>query len=252
MSERVLHGALPTQGQGEDPLHHFTRVFAAFLQQCFAGFDKGHNRWSPDEQATEIIITNQAPIGREVVERRPAIILALGPVGAANIALDQFFRAGELPTGRRLHTDLMSATMSLNVLGKEAADARRVAWQCFRFIRAFKRSLMRAGMHRVGEEMQVGSESPPGAIISPETENEIVMVTVSVPFYFQDFWAVEPVDKNLLKRVDLAVTSEMNYPAAGSVIKAPAMNGKPLKYTERRSLDSNLRVTGAKTPKPRS
>lgn len=250
MADRVLHGALPVQGVGEDPLYHYSRTFALFLQKIFANFDKGHHRWASDEQTTEIIITEQAPIGREVVEKRPAIVLAMGPAAAANVSLDQVLRSDPM-THRRLHTDLMSATMSLNVLAKEGAEARRIAWQCFRFIRALKRSLMRAGMHRVGEEMSIGSESAPGAIIQPESESEIVMVSVSVPFYFQDFWAVEPVDKNLLKQVDIAVTSELNYPAAGSVNNQPAMNGKPLVISERVSLATQTRVTRLNTPKPR-
>lgn len=251
MPERVIKGELPVQGVGEDPLYHYSRVFALFLQAVFGHFEKGHNRWTADEQATEIIITEQAPIGREVVERRPAIVLALGPAGSANISLDQMMSTNQM-TQRRLHTDLMSCTMSLNVLAKEGPEARRIAWQCFRFIRAFKRELMKAGMHRVGEEMQIGSESAPGAIISPESDSEMVMVTVSVPFYFQDFWAVEPTDKNLLTQVILAVRSEMNYPSAESTLRGPAMNGKPLVYTERLSLDSTHRVSRLTKPKPRS
>lgn len=251
MSERVLHGQNPVQGAGEDPLYHFTRVFASFLQQCFAGFEKGHNRWTEDELSSEIIITAEAPVEKETVEKRPAIVLAMGPSGSANIAIDQLLRKDDITTARRLHTDLVSSTMSVNCISSDPLFARRIAWQSHRFIRAFKRSLMRSGMHRVGEEMQIGSPSPPGALVAPEVTNEVSLVTLSVPFYFQDWWAVEPVDKNLLKRVDFALTSELNYPAGGS-INPPAMNGKPLKYTERRSLDSSLRVSSLIRPKPRT
>lgn len=251
MGERVNKGSLDQQGVGEDPLYYYSHVFANFLQTVFGNFDKGHNHWSSDEQATEIIITDQAPIGREVVERRPAIILAMGPAGSANTSIDQLFSVDTLKD-RKVHTDLMSSTMTLNCLAKEGLEARRIAWQCFRFVRAFKRQLMKTGMHRVAEEMQIGAESAPGAIIAPEVGSEIVMVSTTIPFYFQDFWAVEPADKNLLKQVVIAVTSQLNYPADGTNIKAPSMRGKEIVYTERVSLDSHQLVTGRTRPKPRS
>jgi hypothetical protein len=83
-------------------------------------------------------------------------------------------------------------------------------------------------MHRVGEELQVGSESAPGAIVQPDT-NEIIMVSVTVPFYFQQTWTTQPIDKSLLNEVTVALRSEVGYPAPPTpVLRGPGLNGRPL------------------------
>jgi len=262
VSSRVVSGVVQEQGPGEDPLYHYTRLFVRFLQLVYATFEKGNYRWALDEHTTEIVISDQATIARETVEKRPAILVARGPVAYGNLSLDQFagphFKDGQLvpnfdvTTGRRRHTDLCSTSISFNCLSREGIEAGRIAHICAMAVRRLKRTLMKAGLHRVGEELQIGSESAPGAIVSPESDNEVVMVSVSVPFYYQDFWSVEPVDKVLLKSIDLALTSRLNIPAPGAeAIKAPGINGKVLTYTKTLSLTSRTRISSSTTPKPR-
>lgn len=265
MSAKVPSGVPQPQGPGEDPLLHYTKVFARFLQVVFATFEKGAYRWTDDEALSDILITDQATIARDVVEKRPAIILTRGPASFGNIALNQFAGPGPLPkkgenmkypnldweTGTKRFTDLVACTMTYNCLSKEGLEAQRIAWISMMATRRLKTSLMNAGIHRVGEEVQVGSESSPGSIVQPEADNEITMVSVSVPFYFQDFWSVGPKDKLLLKHIDLALTSSLNYPAAGAVtIREPGMNGKVLTYDKTLSLVQRVRAQ-AGTPKPR-
>lgn len=265
MSQRVQSGNPQPQGPGEDPLLHYTKVFARFLQAVFATFEKGDYRWTLDPNTTDIVITDQATIAREVVEKRPAIILTRGPASFGNLAMDQLAGPGPLSkppsadmkypnmdwaSGTRRYTDLVACTMTYNCLAKEGLEAQRIAWICMMATRRLKRALMNQGMHRVGEEVQVGAETGPGAIVSPESDNEIVLIPVTVPFYFQDFWAISPADKKLLKHIDLALTSEINAPAPGAVvIREPGMNGRVLTYDKRLSLVQRVRVQDP-TPKP--
>lgn len=262
MTSRVATGVTQEQGPGEDPLYHYTRLFVRFLQIVFGSFEKGSYRWDLDEHNSDVLISDQARITREVAEKRPAVLVARGPVGYGNLSLDQFagphFKNGELvpnldvTTGRRRHTDLCSSSVSFNCLSKEGIEASRLAHICAMSVRRLKRTLMKAGLHRVGEEIQIGSESSPGSIVSPESDNEIVLVSVTVPFYYQDFWSVEPVDKVLLKNIDLALTSNLNFPAPGAVeIKEPGINGKVLTYDKTLSLTTRVRTGSLKTPKPR-
>jgi hypothetical protein len=258
-----VSGEPQEQGPGEDPLLHYTRLFVRFLQVVFATFEKGNYRWNLDENNSDIIISDQATLARETVQKRPAILCARGAVSYGNIAMDQFagphYKNGTLvpnfdpTTGKRRHTDLCASTMTFNCLSKEGLEAGRLAHISGMAVRRLKRSLMKAGLHRVGEDLQIGAESPPGAIITPEADTEIVMVSVTVPFYYQDFWSVEPVDKLLLKNIDLALTSRLNFPAPDAVqIKEPGINGKVLTYDKLVSLTSRIRVGLAKTPKPRT
>lgn len=266
MSQRVSSGMPQPQGAGEDPLLHYTRLFARFLQLSFGTFEKGAYHWSQDEQATDITITDQSTVSKEVVQQRPAIVLMRGPASFGNIAMDQFAGPGPLPkdptqdmahpnvdwdTGTVRYTDLVASTMTYHCLSKEGLEAQRIAWIAMMATRRLKRSLMNAGLHRVGEEIQVGSESSPGSIVSPEADNEITLVSVTVPFYFQDFWSVGPEDKKLLKHIDLALTSSVKYPAPGAVtIRQPGMNGKVLTYSKTLSLVQRVRAAKG-TPKPR-
>jgi hypothetical protein len=261
MSDRVAVGEPQPQGPGEDPLYHYTRLFVRFLQLVFGTFEKGNYRWDLDELNSDIIISDQARLARETVEKRPAILVARGPVAYGNIAMDQFagphLKNGQLvpnfnmETGARRHTDLCSSSVSFSCLSKEGIEAGRLAHISAMAVRRLKRSLMKAGLHRVGEEIQIGSESAPGAIVQ-DADNEIVMVSVTVPFFYQDFWTVEPADKSLLKHIDLALTSRLNFPAAGAVpIKEPGMNGKTLTYDKVLTLTQRSGIGTAKTPKPR-
>jgi hypothetical protein len=76
--------------------------------------------------------------------------------------------------------------------------------------------------------------------VQPDS-GEIVMVSVSVPFYFQDTWTIETIDKTLLTRIDLALRSEVGYPAADAVlIRQPGLNGRTLYYDKMVSLNQDV------------
>jgi hypothetical protein len=228
---------LPT-GWGEDPLAEYTRLFTRFLQLVFGSFEKGSFQWVDDPLLSDIIIQAESTVATEVVEKRPAIIVQRGPVAFTNVTLDQF--AGPLldpKTGRvthnlsadgtRRHTDLLMSSATFNCLSCEGLEAQRIAWTCAYATRTLKRTLMRAGLHRVGEDIQVGAETSPGAVVQPDS-NEIVMVSVSVPFFFQQTWSVGPLDKTLLTRVGMAIRSEVEANEPAPTFNGPSMNGQPL------------------------
>jgi len=267
MSLRVPQGVPQPQGVGEDPLTHYTRVFIRFLQVLYGSFEKGAYHWDLDDKSSDITISDQSTIRKEEVEKRPAILVSRGPLALTNISMDQF--AGPIlqkghqegttyfkpnlnrMTGARMHTDLSSCTMTYNCLSREGLEAQRIAWIAGYFTRALKRTLMKAGMHRVGEEIQFGSESSPGSVVQPDP-NEIVMVSVSVPFYFQDSWSVEPVDKLLLKHVELALRSGDGSDAPPLVqINEPSIYGQVLGIEKVLSLNTRVSVGPIQSPKPR-
>lgn len=264
MSERVPQGVPQPQGVGEDPLTHYTRVFVRFLQVLFETFEKGAYHFDLDEKSSDITISDQATIKKEEVEKRPAILVARGALSLTNISMDQFsgpilqkdaqgktfFKPNlDAKSGARRHTDLSSCVMTYNCISKEGLEAQRIAWICGYFTRALKRTLMKTGIHRVGEEIQFGAESSPGAIVQPDS-NEIVMVSVSVPFYFQDSWSVEPVDKLLLKHVEVALRSGSDTPPLVQ-INQPSIYGQALDVDNVLSLNTRVSVGPIVSPKPR-
>lgn len=253
MSQKVATGLPQAQGTGEDPLFHYTRTFVRFLQLTFASFEKGSYHWEKDDELTEIIVSDQATLSNEVVEKRPAILVARGPAAFGNIALDQF-HSEDMAAGRKTHTDLVSCVMTYNILSREGLEAQRIAWVAAMATRRLKRTLMRAGpMHRVGEDLSIGSESAPGALI-PGDETEIILVPVSVPFFFQDAWSLEPIDKVLLKDLNLALTSQANDLNLGNTtgLRPPMMNGQVLQVESSIPLATSVRVrANVSTPRSR-
>lgn len=261
-SIRVRGGAPEPQGPGEDPLYHYNRLLVRFLQLVFGSFDEGKYYWDVGSELTNITITDQASLPREAIEQRPAILVSRGPAVFGNLSMDQFngptFKKGvfvpnsDPETGAKRYTDLISSSATYNCLSSEGVEAQRIAWIAAMATRRLKKSLMHAGMHRVGEDVSIGTETPPGAIVAGDAR-EIILVPVTVPFYFQDFWTVEPADKVLLKNIDIAVRSTINFSVTDHALNAPAINGRILEYDRSKSLSlsQRVRVTSSRTPKPR-
>ena len=270
MSTRTQSTVVQPSGVGEDSLTHHLRLFTRFMQVVFATWDKSSYKWTSDPKTTDIIIQGEGVVTPEVVEKRPAIIVARSPTAWTNISLDQF--AGPLlkrdphtgqttfvpnmdpETGAVRHTDLLSSTMVLNVLSAEGLEAVRLAGFCAYAVRVLKNALMRAGVHRVGEDIQVGCESPPGAMVQPDS-TEIILVPVTIPFFYQQTYTISPKDKLLLTEVDTVLSSEIGYPAPGGVpIKEPSppgINGRVIGYSALLTLNQAVSAGPFKPPRPR-
>lgn len=266
MSSRTVAINVQPQGVGEDALTHYLRLFTKFLQVVFGTWQKGSYVWRPDNLTTDIIIQGEGTVNQEVLEKRPAIIVSRGPMQWGNLAMDQF--AGPLQQkdprtgittftpnlntydGAKRYTDLNSSTMTYTVLSREGLEAQRIAGFCAYATRVLKKSLMRAGLHKVGDDIQVGAESNPGSIVQPDS-TEIIAVPVQVPFYFQVTYTITPADKLLLKEVDIALSSDTGYPAPGATpIREPGINGKVIGYSSTLVLSQTASAGPFKPPKP--
>ncbi len=235
-SEMITPGLPHPQGLGEDPLYHATRTYLLFLQGLFKQFDSGCYRWSEDEKLSEISITDQAPIPKDWIEQRPAVVTLRGPAQFGNLSLDQM-RKVDSRTGMKERTDLAACTMTLNVISKNGVEAGRIAWAIARHVRTFKVLIQRAGpFHKVGDEVSVGPESPPGALVQGEADLEMVMVTVQSPFFFQWTEQSTPLDAFMMRNIELHLVAGMPHPASLTtkaaeemrVLNRPTIRGKPL------------------------
>jgi hypothetical protein len=232
-------GVPPLQGFGEDPLLYFTKVFVAFLQHVFGSFEKGSYQWRPDLESTDIVISDQSVIASDVVEKRPQIVCMRGPSSWSNVAMDQF-KAFDFQNGAKTHTDLVAATMVYNCISQVGLEAQRLAWISGYATRALKLSLLKAGMHRVGENVDFGPEQDASSLV-PDSKH-LKLVPVSVPFFFQDTYTISPVDNLLLKHLNLRLTSEA-YSNQGSAIRPPSLRGQTLSTTKVFSLTNRVSVT---------
>jgi hypothetical protein len=131
--------------------------------------------------------------------------------------------------------------MTFNCLAREGLEAQRLAWICSYATRVLKRSLMKAGLHRVGENVEMGAETDAGNLL-PDSGKDIVLVQVTVPFYFQNTWRVAPVDNLLLKDLNLRLTSQEIIPAevGPTTLNPPSIGGRVLKIDKTVSLTTRV------------
>lgn len=233
MNDQVASGLVEPQGLGEEPLYYCTRVFLTFLQGLFEQFPEGSYRWSDDEKLSEIAITDQVPIPRARVDQKPQIVTMRGPAQFANLSLDQMRKLNP-QSGEKERTDLVSCTMTINVIAKNGVECQRIAWIAARHLRTFKTMIQRHGLHQIGDQISVGPESPPGSFVT-EPDPEWVMVSVYSPFHFQWTETVRPLTAPLLRsmelrlrsaRLPLAATSTEGSVEARSSLRTPSIRGR--------------------------
>lgn len=235
-ADRSVHTGIPhPDGRGEDPLAHYTNVYLLFLQGLFQQFPSGCYRWSSSEEDSECMITDQAPIPRDRIEQRPAIVTMRGPAQFANMTLDNM-RDVDAKTGAKERTDLVACTMTINCLAREGLEAQRIAWIVMRHLRSFKTLIQRSGIHKVGDNISVGPETPAGSLVQPEADSELVNVVVQSPFFFQWTERVTPTDAPLVQNIVAHMQAGTLPPAVTSTkvrerdiyAKRPTIRGRPV------------------------
>lgn len=175
----------------ENPTVWLQKVFVFFLQGFFEHeeFIGTGMHWSHDEEKTELIITSQKP-ALEAVEKRPHLVVTLGPFAWANLGLDQLQRKS-MKSGERVHTDLISTTVAYHCQAKDGNFANTLAWYASSYTIKFRRMLMKQGkLHQVSPSVQVSAETSPTAFTGQLATEEIVSVVVQIPVFWQPQWRI--------------------------------------------------------------
>lgn len=248
MSSKVqTSGSQPSDisSWGEDPLFHVTRLCLVFLQNLFKTAPRESGlQWDEDEELSQIIIQDEAPINADLVNKRPAIVSVLSGVQFAGIALDQL-RDLDLKTGSRVHTDMVSGNITFNCLSRVKVRARKIGWLVGRHVWILRRELLLAGLHDIGQRINVGPVSPPGAVINGDP-GEIRMVPTAVPFHFQWTERVTPMNLQVMEGVKVTLgglgyrpiqpddhdaprgQSDHSIGLVTGTIRPPHMRGRPI------------------------
>lgn len=151
-----------------------------------------------DEENTEVIITDAGSLGTDVVEKRPAIVLARGPFAYANTALDNFLGSEEV-NDKRTHTDLLTGSFVINCVSRNGLEAEKLALLVAKAIRIHRRRIQLAGFFQIGQRIRIGSESPANSIVSGDSEEDFIAVPVTFPVYYQETFSVQSSATTLAK-----------------------------------------------------
>ena len=218
-------------GLDNDPVLHLNRVFVYFLQNLFRDFPEGCGMtWRPKEENTELIITSEKP-RCDSIEKLPHITCVLGSSRWSGVGLDQM-QFLQFSNGERTHTDLMPASMTYHCQAKEGLVARRIAWNASLYTAALRRLIMRVGgIFQVGSNHDISAESPIAAFTGPKTSDELVAVTVTVPFYWQPQWRIRKASevwRNMKMAFHVNGVSPMYSAARTNALRPPMVNGVPV------------------------
>jgi hypothetical protein len=199
-----------TLGPGKDNLHSnapgfIKDAYLTFLRDFFTSMPRGQGLFhfsGNEDAASELHITDQAAVLKTILEKRPSLVIQRGALGWGNLGLDQR-KDLNLRDSREVHSDMLTGTMTIHCISRVDLEAERLAWNVLFAIKSLKAELQKRGIFEVGREGQLGTVTPPGALVGGDVDTHTVDVPVYSPFYAQITWAVKPVKETKLGRVDM-------------------------------------------------
>jgi hypothetical protein len=206
----------------ENPLYYISRSCVIFLQELFRGAPWSLFKWDIDDSISKILITDESPLMASIIGKRPSIVIVRSGISFAGLGMDQLVEEN-IGTGERRHTDIISGNISFNCMCRVKSEAEYLGWIVGRHIWLLRRVFLKAGFHKIGQEMQISPPSPPGAIISNDTDGEIINVVVSTPFYFQWTDIVGERDLPVLNNIEANITVRMANPMENTRVLVPML-----------------------------
>jgi hypothetical protein len=178
----------------EDRLYIATRAWLLWLQGLFKTRPPGEYRWDPNDDETELIITDQLPNAAERTNKRPIISTSRGHAGFMSTSTSQQM-IPSFSSPSTVYSDLIACSVTINVIAREGLEAQKLAYLIFRLIPVFRESILRLGrMHAISNNISLTQESMPGQMIPGSSAPEWRMVQLVVPFFIQDTIRVDEKD----------------------------------------------------------
>lgn len=156
-----------------------------FVRALFYGLNKDHPyRWegdihgAPDLDATGITIVTEHPINKEVVEKRPAVLLRMGPRQFSGFHLDQFKHLN-VPTYAQTKHDLIRGVMTATVISRHGHEALRLADWIGQSFRLLNRYLTFGRFHSIHPAIQWSPVQKGGNLVNGASENDFMQASAS-------------------------------------------------------------------------
>ena len=189
-----------------NPFLQLKVLYASFIQGLFQSAPDGY-RWSPDMQATQIVVTDESPINIDSVGMRPAISLTRGPVQSYNFGMDDLLTY-DFETGTKRKSMLVPGTMSINCCSRVDSESEMLAWVVAEQLWLHREMLMKAGFFEIGRQFVIGSPSPAGSIVAGDSSDEWFSTTVSSPFQFYRTSQFSPLNRDIVQHIQYKLTTD--------------------------------------------
>lgn len=186
------------------PVRHVRVMFIRFCQGLFHAAPLGCYRWDPDENKTEIVISNENKLDSEVINRRPGLHFTRGPLQFYSLGIDDMLHY-EWDIDKKTKAVLVPGTMTINCVSRVQQESEDLAWVVMEHIWLLRHLLMRAGFFEIGRQPQMGSPSPAGSIVANDQGDEFVSTPVSIPFQFSRTSSFTPLGKRIVQSIDFSL-----------------------------------------------
>jgi hypothetical protein len=177
---------------------------------------------SPDQKGSEIFISADTPIeADEHVGQRPAITVLRSTAAFQGIGIGDRSYV-DWRTGAHHKMDIIPTTLNINVLSRISLEAENLAWFVGSHIWILRESLVRgqSGLLYMGNRPTFSAPSPAGSLVTPDTEHNWVVVSVSFPVYLQHSMSALPLGDGLssgiVEEIEATMTTLGSGPGSGS------------------------------------
>jgi len=198
-----------------DVMQLAVRAWVSWLKSIFGARPPGSYKWSPDQSATDIVIVDQGPIQLESPNLRPSIITMMGASTWAGQGMTTMLTLDNLADGVPItYQGLINAAFSINFIAKEGAEARKIAYYVFRLLPVFEKVLQKMGLHGVVNNLVLGQETSPGALVQGSSMSEWKMVPLQAPFFIKDTLSMDSSGEDsfqpMIQYITMRMTTMLN------------------------------------------
>lgn len=230
------------------PLVQVQRLLTSFLKWRFSKLPVDSYRYdletdnSPEQKNAEIYIGLDTPIETSKTGSRPCITMGRSQAAFQGIGIGDL-AFNELATGMKSRMDLIPTNIQINVLSVVPNEAENLAWFIQEQIFSFREEIVKRepSLMYIGSKAMIGPPSPAGSLVDSSTEFDWVVVVMSYPAYLQHVTHRLPLNKKIIRGIDLTMTTTPRaqpvdpvIPLQGTAVSQPALNvgsSQPLPQT---------------------
>lgn len=215
-------GAFPTSFK-YSPLEYVRVLYCSFVQGLFHASPPGAYHWEPEDDQSEIYISDETPVKAVSMGIRPAVSFIRGPVQFYSLGLDDMLDY-DFKTGAKQKSVLIPGIMTINCLSRVDLEAERIAFIIAEQLWANRELLMKKGFFEIGRQPKIGSPSPAGSIVTGDGADELFVVAVQCPYQFYRTTNITPLGAPILRGMDIALRSRTTYVPEPTAPSSPSAN----------------------------
>lgn len=202
-------GLQPESSFKDEPLLQLRLLYHMFVSGLFAAMPKGSYHYEAEGDDTEIVITDEHPIRTENIGSRPAVSFTRGSVQFYSLGQDDMLKFN-FDSGRKTKAVLVPGIMSINCCSRVDLESESIAWKVAEHLWLLREKLMGYDLFfEIGRQPTISAPSPAEGIVQGDHANEWFCTTVSSPFQFPRMSQFTPLNRQVVREIDLRIRTHL-------------------------------------------